>query len=48
MQHGKAALHLAAESGHESVADTLLEHKAFVNAKSKIGLSPLHLAARNG
>jgi len=48
LQHGKAALHLAAESGHQAVADTLLWHKAFANAKSKIGLTPLHLAAQNG
>lgn len=47
-QHGKAALHLAAECGHEDVADILLLHKAFANAKSKIGLTPLHLAAQNG
>ena len=48
LQHGKAALHLAAECGHEDVADILLLHKAFANAKSKIGLTPLHLAAQNG
>lgn len=47
-QHGKTALHLAAENGHEQVADMLLYHKAFVNAKSKHGLTPLHLAAANG
>jgi ankyrin repeat protein len=46
--HGKAALHLSAENGHEQVADVLLWHKAFVNAKSKLGLTPLHLAAQNG
>lgn len=48
LQHGKAALHLAAECGHVEVADVLLTAKAFVNAKSKIGLTPLHLAAQNG
>lgn len=47
-QHGKTALHLAAENGHEQVADMLLYQKAFVNAKSKHGLTPLHLAAANG
>lgn len=41
-------MHLAAENGHEEVADLLLEYKAFVNAKSKIGVTPLHLAAQNG
>lgn len=48
MQHGKAALHLACENGHQQVADVLLWHKAFVNAKSKLGFSPLHLAAATG
>ena len=48
MQHGKAALHLAAENGHEAVADLLLQYKAFVNAKSKAGIAPTHLAAQNG
>lgn len=47
-QDGKAALHLAAEKGHEDIADLLLSHKAFVNAKTKLGLTPLHLAAQNG
>jgi len=45
---GKAALHLAAEHGHEQVADVLLNHKAYVGAKSKLGMTPLHLAAENG
>ena len=48
LQHGNAALHLAAENGHEKVADLLLKHKAFVNAKSKLGVTPLHMAAQNG
>ncbi|WAR23175.1 ANK3-like protein [Mya arenaria] len=46
--HGKAALHLAAENGHDKVADILLWRKAYVNAKSKSGITPLHLAAQNG
>ena len=45
---GKAALHLAAERGHEQVADVLLAHRAYVGAKSKLGMTPLHLAAENG
>ena len=48
LQHGKAALHLAAANGHDRVADILLRHRAFVNAKSKQGFTPLHLAAQNG
>lgn len=47
-QHGKAALHLAAERGHREVAQILLTSKAFVNAKSKLGVTPLHLSAQNG
>jgi ankyrin repeat protein len=39
---------LAGENGHEGVADVLLWHRAFVNAKSKLGVTPLHLAAENG
>jgi ankyrin repeat protein len=48
LQSGKAALHLAAEHGHDEVADVLLAHKAFVGAKTKLGKTPLHLAAENG
>jgi len=48
LQLGKAALHLAAERGHEQVADVLLAHRAYVGAKSKLGMTPLHLAAENG
>ena len=45
---GKAALHLAAEQGHLEVCNALLAHKAFVNSRSKIGLTALHLAATRG
>ena len=45
---GMSALHLAAESGHNIVCDALLAHKAFVNNKSRVGLTPLHLAALKG
>lgn len=30
------------------IASMLLKSKAFVNAKTKLGLTPLHLAAQNG
>lgn len=43
-----SALHLAAEYGHNVVCDALLAHKAFVNNKSRVGLTPLHLAALKG
>jgi len=48
VQNGKAALHLAAENGHAVIADMLIRKKAFVNAKTKVGLTPLHLAAQKG
>lgn len=28
--------------------DVLLENKAFVNVRNKFGMTPLHLAAKNG
>ena len=43
-----SALHVAAECGHNIVCDALLAHKAFVNSKSRVGLTPLHLAALKG
>ena len=30
------------------MADVLLSHRAYVGAKSKLGMTPLHLAAENG
>ncbi|KAI2653199.1 Ankyrin-1 [Labeo rohita] len=45
---GKAAIHLAAEQGHQDIVDVLLAHKAFVNVKTKQGLTPLHLSAQSG
>ena len=45
---GMSALHLASENGHGAVCNTLLEHKAFVNSKSRCGLTPIHLAALKG
>ena len=45
---GMSALHLACENGHGDVCDGLLEHKAFVNSKSRCGLTPIHLAALKG
>ncbi len=47
-QEGKAAIHLAAEQGHQDIVDILLAHKAFVNTKTKLGLTPLHLSAQSG
>ena len=37
-QSGRAALHVSAERGHLEVAQELLEHKAYVNAKSKVNI----------
>jgi ankyrin repeat protein len=45
---GRSALHLAAEHGYINVCDALLEHKAFINSKSRIGYTALHMAAQNG
>ena len=45
---GKNALHVACENGHMDCAELLLEHKAFANAKTKLGLSPVSLAAAQG
>ena len=45
---GMSALHLAAECGHGTVCDALLAHNAFVNSKSRVGLTPLHLASLRG
>ncbi len=39
---------MAAENGHTDVCDELLKSKAFVNSKSKLGVTPLHLATMNG
>jgi len=47
-QQGKAALHLAAENGHNEVAEILLQNRAYVGSKSKQGVTPLHFAAQNG
>lgn len=47
-QNGRAALHLAAELGHEAVVDLLLESNAFVNVRNKNGMTPLHLACKMG
>jgi hypothetical protein len=43
--HGNTPLHLAAEGGHESVVQLLLNHRANVNAKNQHGNTPLHVAA---
>lgn len=45
---GMSALHLASESGHGAVCDALLAHNAFVNSKSRVGLTPIHLASLKG
>jgi len=39
-------LHCAARSGHDQVVDLLLEKGALVSAKTKNGLTPLHMAAQ--
>ena len=41
-------LHLAAQQGHFSVVDYLVNQKADINPKSKYNSTPLHYAAENG
>ena len=41
-------MHLASENGHDDVAEILLQNRAYVGVKSKLGVTPLHLAAQNG
>ena len=41
-------MHLAAELGHSNACEVLLKNNAFVNVRNKAGMTPLHLAAKNG
>ena len=41
-------LHFAAENGHLSVVEYLVNQKADISAKGKYDLTPLHFAAENG
>jgi len=43
-----APLHLAAQNGHLSVVEYLVNQKADKNAKDNEGMTPLHRAAANG
>ena len=45
--HINAVLHLAGQNGHEGVVDVIIWHRAFVNAESRSGVTPLHLVAEN-
>ena len=45
---GLAALHLAAEAGHVSVVELLLQHGATVDITTPDGDTPLHMAAAHG
>ena len=45
---GRSALHLAAECGSMEVCQALLDKNAFVNSKTKLGLTSLHFAASKG
>ena len=46
MQDSLTPLHCAARSGHDQVVDLLLEKGALVTAKTKNGLTALHMAAQ--
>jgi hypothetical protein len=42
------ALHVAAESGHESTVKLLLEERADISAVNNVGSTALHVAANSG
>ena len=45
---GKTPLHLAIELGYEKISLALINAKADVNAITKRGFTPLHIAAQRG
>jgi len=45
---GKTPLHYAAQNGHLSIVEYLVNQKADRDAKNIDGKTPLHLAANNG
>ena len=45
---GRSALHLAADCGSMEVCQSLLEKNAFVNSKTKKGMTSLHFVASKG
>ena len=45
---GRSALHLAADCGSMDVCQSLLERNAFVNSKTKKGMTSLHFVANKG
>lgn len=45
---GDTALHRAASAGHVHIVETLLKHKADINARNREGDTPLMAAAGNG
>ena len=47
-QHGRTALHAAAEKGHLEVSKTLLESGADLKSQDKDGRTPLHKACERG
>ena len=46
--NGLTPLHLASQSGNQSIVEYLVTHHADVNAKNKDGWMPLHLASQAG
>ena len=48
LQNGKNALHISCENGHLQVAEILLAKRAYADAKTKAGETPVSLAASKG
>ena len=43
---GQTALHVAAQRGHRSVVEFLLDQDALVNVENRLRQTPLHLACQ--
>jgi len=46
--NGETPLHCAAFKGHKEVVESLLAHKAKVDAEANNAVTPLHMAADRG
>ena len=46
--YGQTSLHIAAQYGHNDIAEFLIQNKAQANVRNKENCTPLHLAAKYG